>query len=175
MAPFGKSTTTSILVSFFLPIASCIPEWERLTTKAQDATMMFWTRLAFCSLIWGNTCEKWITVTDSVKTHCQVITSSCRTTTYYLSKGQFCFLPLSLPPLHHHASVSLFASFFTLLPPLYVRTNPYLTQRDHRVVGAEYKTSVTYSLTLVSAEFLNTYSLQQQLYYEYNDNCCLAD
>ena len=54
-------------------------------------------------------------------------------------------------------------------------TNPYLTQRDHRVVGAEYKTSVTYSLTLVSAEFLNTYSLQQQLYYEYNDNCCLAD
>ena len=122
MASFGKSTTTSILVSFFLPIASCIPEWERLTTKAQDATMMFWTRLAFCSLIWGNTCEKWITVTDSVKTHCQVITSSCRTTTYYLSKGQFCFLPPSLPPLHHHASVSLFASFFTfrILPPPYV-------------------------------------------------------
>ena len=88
--------------------------------------------------------------------------------------------PILLPsPLPFSSSSSCFCfpiCFFLHLQDTTttLRTNPYLTQRDHRVVGAEYKTSVTYSLTLVSAEFLNTYSLQQ-LYYEYNDNCCLAD
>ena len=166
MASFGKIYYfNGIFWENLLFLYYCILNEKETSKRTQDATTMFCfghTRLAFCSLIFfrGNTCEKWITV-DSVKTHCQVITSSCRTTKYLLPFKRPILLPL-LPPPHNALLFSLFASFFTfrILPPTHF-TNPYLTQRDHRLNTK--RQSPTHSCVCGILEYIQSPNFKQSL------------